>query len=199
MNQSDHSLRLGQLGSWQLGVFSAAIAERLFPNYALFARLTDTGDAPLMRQALDKVWDRLANRGGKVNFDTQLERVDGQIPDPEAFDMFGVYPALDAAVALYGALNQMVEASAEEAQNLSELALTGVETYLEITADVDLSDEELVRHINTHPLMEQEREFQETLLAKLNAAAKAEAGLVDELRTLAANEGVSNIGISDQP
>ena len=157
---------------WQLAAFTAALAERMFPNYALFARVAEFGNAEVLRMAMDKVWDKLCQRGGKVNFETQLERVEPEIPEVENYDMYGVYPALDAAVAVCAAINQMESASAEEAANIGQLSQECVATYLEVIADPDLSDEELVRFINTHELMEQELGFQQQLLKQLQAMMK---------------------------
>lgn len=189
--------RLEAFADWQLQVFTAGYAERMYPNYALFAQVTEGFDAQVLRMALDKVWEALAGRA-KLNIDTQLERVEAQIPEVDDFDMYGVYPALHAAVALCSALYQMNEASVEEAVNVSRLSEECVATYLEITADQELSDEQLVRFINTHELMEQERDFSQQLLDTLAAMKTPQATRIDALRELAENEGVSNIGICEQ-
>ncbi len=186
---------LSTFADWQLAAFTAALAERMFPNYALFARVSETGSAEVMRMALDKVWDRLSQRGARVNFETQMERVEGQIPDVDDHDMYGVYPALDAAVAICAAINQLQQASIDEALNISQLSEECVATYLEIIAEPELSDEELVRFIGTHELMQQELEFRQQLVEHLQAMQKPQASRFDALRELAANQGVSNIGI----
>jgi hypothetical protein len=190
--------RLESFEPRQQAAFCACIAERLFPNYALFSRLMEFGNTQVLRMALDKVWNALAGRGGKVNFETQLERIEPEIPDVEAFDMYGVSPALDAAVALFSTLNQMLQASAEEALNLSNLAQECVATYLEIIAESDLSDEELVRYINTHELMLRELEFQAHVMDSLQADPHLKPALIDQLREQASDEGVSCIGICDR-
>jgi len=188
---------LKQLNDWQLAAFCAAVSERLLPNYVLFSRVAEFGDARVLRTALDKVWDRLCNRCGAVNFETQMEKVDAVIPEPDDFDMYGVYPALDACVALITTLNQMVEASYQDARQISQLSLEGIETYLEVIADAELSDEDLVRFINTHPLIEIEQQFQEDLLEQLLSSAKNNIAVLDSIRHEAKNDGVSNIGICD--
>ncbi|MCW8885336.1 MAG: YjaG family protein [Motiliproteus sp.] len=183
---------------WQLAALTAAQAERMFPNYQLFAQLVEgAGDADVVRMALDKVWDHLCQRG-KVNFETQMERVEAQIPNVEDYDMYGVYPALDAVVAVCAAINQVEKATVEEALNSAQLSEECVATYLEVIAEADLSDEELVRFINTHELMEQELDFRQQVIGKLSASDKQQAKLLDAIRDLANNEGVSNIGICEQ-
>jgi uncharacterized protein YjaG (DUF416 family) len=188
---------LKQLSDWQLAAFCAAVSERLLPNYNLFVRVSEFGDSQVLRAVLDKVWDRLTNRCGSVNFETQMEKVDAVIPDVEDFDMYGVYPALDACVALITTLNQMIEASYQDSRQISQLSLQGVETYLELIADSELSDEELVRFINTHPLIEIEQQFQQSLIEQLLSSTESDNKVLDAIRLEAANDGVSNIGISD--
>ncbi len=197
MDANQPSPSLKQLNDWQLAAFCAAVSERLLPNYVLFSRVAEFGDIQVLRTALDKVWDRLSNRCGSVNFETQMEKVDAVIPEPDDFDMYGVYPALDACVALITTLNQMVEASYQDARQISQLALQCIETYLEVIADAELSDEELVRFINTHPLLEIEQQFQDSIIEQLLRSAKVNIALLDSIRLEASNKGVSNIGICD--
>ncbi len=196
MEANQPSPRLKELNEWQLAAFCAAISERLLPNYALFAQVAEFGNTQLLRTALDKVWERLTNRCGSVNFETQMEKVDAVIPEPDDFDMYGVYPALDACVALITTLNQMVEASYQDARQTSQLSYQGIETYLELIADADLSDEQLIRFINSHELIEIEQQFQHNLLDQLLSKAKPDNKVLDAIRTEASNGGVSNIGIS---
>jgi uncharacterized protein YjaG (DUF416 family) len=42
----------------------------------------------------------LVNKDSKVNFDNQLEKLEEIIPSADDFDMYGVYPAIDACIAL---------------------------------------------------------------------------------------------------
>lgn len=197
MQANPSDLGLKQLNDWQLAAFCAAISERLYPNYALFSQVSEFGQPQVLRTALDKIWDRLSNRCGAVNFETQMEKVDAVTPEADDFDIYGVYPALDACVALITTLNQMVEASHQDAWQISQLSLQGIETYLEVIADAELSDEDLVRFISTHPLLEIEQRFQHRLAGQLLASSKATPALFDSIRVEAHNKGVSNIGISD--
>jgi uncharacterized protein YjaG (DUF416 family) len=197
LDASQSSPDLKQLNDWQLAAFCAAVSERLLPNYVLFSRVSEFGDTQILRTALDKVWDRLSNRCGAVNFETQILKVDTVIPEPEDFDIYGVYPALDACVALIATLNQMVEASYQDARQISQLSLQGIETYLEVIADAECSDEDLVRFINSHPLIEIEQQFQNSLIEQLLSNANVSIALLDSIRLQASNEGVSNIGICD--
>lgn len=191
---AENTSQINTLNDWQLAVFTAAHAERLFPNFALFASVIDSVDADALRIALNKVWDHVCQRGN-CNTEAQLLRVEEQTPDVEQYDMYGVYPALDAAVAVAAALEQLDHPSIEEALNINQLVEESIASYLEIIADPSLSDEELVRFINTHELMDQHISFTDELLEQLTALETPKASVLDALRDMACNEGVSHIGI----
>ncbi|MBR9828952.1 MAG: YjaG family protein [Oceanospirillales bacterium] len=183
---------------WQLTAFSAALTERMFPNFALFARLVEFGDAAKLRQILDGVWDSLSGQGAKMNFEVQLDAVEANMPDIDVFDMYGALPALDAVVALNATLNCLLEKDRAEAATIGQLSRECVATFLEVTeGDDQLSDEELVKLINTHELMQAEDAFRDEVLERLRGQKHATPDFIQALRELAGNEGVSNIGISD--
>ncbi|MDI3326165.1 YjaG family protein [Pontibacterium granulatum] len=197
---SDQSMKkqLAELQDWQLVAFSAALSERMFPNFALFSRLVEFGNAQQLRQILNGVWDKLGNTGAKMNFEVQLDKVEANIPDLEEFTMYGALPANDAVVALFSTLNIILAADPEEAANVALLSRECVASFIEISeADDQLSDEEVVRLINTHEMMEQEEAFQEEVLERVTASKKPNKDLIAALRELAHNEGFSNIGITD--
>ncbi|MCP4595941.1 YjaG family protein [Neptuniibacter sp.] len=184
------------LNDWQLAAFCAAISERMFPNFALFANLMEFGDADKMRQILNGVWDNLGNTGAKMNFEVQLDKVEANMPDLEEFDMYGASPALDAVVALFSTLNTVIAADASEVITVGNMSRECVATFIELSADDQMSDDELVRYINTHELMQQEDDFQADILEIIqDDLSRSEA--LKELRELAHNDGYSNIGISD--
>ncbi|MBP0047159.1 YjaG family protein [Marinobacterium sp. AK62] len=183
---------------WQLTAFSAAMTERMFPNFALFARLVEFGDAAKLRQILDGVWDSLTGRAGKMNFEVQQEAVEANMPDLEEYDMYGALPALDAVVALNATLSCILEKDVSAAASIGQLSRECVATFLEVTeGDDQLSDEELVKLINTHDLMLAEDDFREEVIERVRGQKHPNAEWVASLRELARNEGVSNIGISD--
>lgn len=184
---------------WQLTAFSAALTERMFPNFALFARLVDFGDPARMRLLLDAIWDSLSGTGARVNFEAQLDQVEANMPDLDEYDMYGAMPALDAMVALNATINCLLEKDRSEAANVGQLSRETVATFIEVTeSDDELSDEDLVRLINTHDLMLAEDSFREEVIERLRGRKQPTATFIQELRTLARNEGVSNIGISDE-
>lgn len=201
---AEHLMRqsLSNLNNWQQQVFCTAIAERMHPNFALFSRLTEFGEAVQQRRILDGLWESFQHKEASMNFGVQLERLETQLPDPDQFDMYGVYPAMDAVLALTLALQVVLESDSEYVLECSSLSRECVATFIEVTSssDDEISDEQLVRMINTHELMEQEDTFQETLLLLIEKAhnSSERRRLLTEIRELAHNEGVSNIGIEDE-
>lgn len=183
------------LKDWQLAAYCAAMSERMFPNFALFSRLMEFGDTNKMRQTLDAVWDHLNNTGAKMNFEVQLDKVEANMPNLEEFDMYGASPALDAIVSLYSTLNTVLSADAGEVFNVSNMSREAVATFIEMNADDQISDDELVRFINTHDLMQQEDDFHADIIEIVQDDLPRKEALA-ELRELAHNDGYSNLGIS---
>ncbi|WP_428034691.1 YjaG family protein [Amphritea sp.] len=198
MSQWSLEKELKVLDGWQLAAFSVAVTERMFPNFALFSTLLEFGDRNQVRSILDGVWNKLGNTGAKMNFEVQLANVEENMPDLDTFDMYGASPALDAMVALYSTINCLLEPNHTEAANIGNLSLECVATFIEVTADADMSDEELLHYIAHHEMMVQEESFQEEVINRLAGMKSASASFISELKRLAANEGVSNIGVSEE-
>ncbi|MFW1678326.1 DUF416 family protein, partial [Pontibacter sp. JAM-7] len=182
---------LGGLQDWQLLALAAAITERMYPNFALFSRLLEFGELDRVRRVIDGVWDAVSGTGAKMNFDVQLPHIEQNIPDLEEFDMYGAIPARDAILALCCTLNTAIQPEPSEVDDIIQLSRETVAGFIELNADDQLSDEELVRLINTHDLMLQEDDFLADCL-ELLVSTQSKAKVIQQLRALAANDGYSN-------
>ncbi|MCB4437723.1 YjaG family protein [Alteromonas sp. McT4-15] len=180
--------RVRALEGWKAVAFGAALLERMLPNYALFCEVTETGDATGLRNCLNLVWESLKSPKSKFNVAVQLEKVEVATPDTSEFDNYGVYPAIDAAIGLAGLLNLVAGDDPQGAVVISKLSQGSVEAYLLAT---DEADDESVK---SHPLMEFEVEVQNELLDYVEQA-KYPAKAVDEMKQLALEAGISNIGL----
>lgn len=188
--------QLATLKNWQLSAFCAALSERMYPNFALFSELVEFGNNQKLRTVLNGVWDHLANTGAKMNFEVQLPHVEANLPDLEEYSMYGAVPARDAVLALVQTLDCILDAEEELASDVANLSRECVATFIEFSeGDDQLSDEELIRLINTHELMEIEDAFQQEVLDQLKAHKQPNQALIRSLRELSANGGVSNIGV----
>lgn len=153
MLQNPIHLRLEKLESWQHVTFMACLCERMYPNYAMFCKQTEFGDGQLYRRILDLIWETLTVKDAKVNFDSQLEKLEEAIPAADDFDLYGVYPAIDACVALSELIHSRL--SGETLEHAIEVSKTSITTVamLEMTQEGrEMTDEEL----KANPAVEQE-------------------------------------------
>ena len=185
---------LKEMQDWLQIAFSAALCERIFPHYALFDSLSETNQVVIARTALDQVWKQLSLRGN-MNADTQLSKVEA-IVHSEEDESFGAGLAFDALVALMATLHCVDNASYEDAASVAHLSRESVAKFVELHADDELSDEQLIRHISTHELMVKELAFQSDVMQLLISQNVAKSNQIDQLKSMAMADGVSNIGIS---
>jgi len=205
-------LPFAKLSHWHQIAFSAALLERMLPNYQMFSEATDFGDAKVLRNQLDIIWQWLNNsQTVKINSEAQLLKLEAETPDPEAFDSFGVFPALDACMAL-SALWQLMqvkpmkknkasEIDTDDVQSISRLSHNSVSYYVELLlldeADEDATTEESSisnESIGQHPLMQWEKDTQNELFDFLKFAA-ADKRTCQLAKKMSLSEGLSNLGI----
>ena len=67
--------RVRQLEGWQAVAFSAALLERMLPNYALFKEVTGYDDEGVCASCLSLLWESVRSPKSKINFSLQLEKV----------------------------------------------------------------------------------------------------------------------------
>ncbi|QDP02669.1 YjaG family protein [Thalassotalea sp. PS06] len=192
-----------QLTLWQLTAYSAALIERMLPNYQMFSEASEFGDAKLLRNQLDLVWQRLAQPQFKLNFTVQLEKLEEVIPNVEDFDFFGVYPALDTCMAIGSLLQGMQDKDFATLNNVALLSKGSVSYYLELMLAEEQAmenpnaDDQIViqqADVEAHPLMQWEMETQQELLDfALNAKENKES--CQRFKSMALSEGMSNLGI----
>ncbi|MBO9491327.1 YjaG family protein [Endozoicomonas sp. G2_1] len=190
-------LPLKKLSHWQQITFAAALLERMLPNYQMFADAFDFGDAKLLRNQLNLVWQWLdKSQKIKVNTTAQLEKLAQVIPDPEAFDSFGVYPAIDASMAVTALLQAISERELEYVESVSRLSANSVNYYVELILIDELGPEQEIDQlqINAHPLMVWERETQNELFDFLQNSAENKQTL-QRAKAMVLEEGLSNLGI----
>jgi uncharacterized protein YjaG (DUF416 family) len=190
--------QLRSLDHSKLAAYCVALTERQFPNFRLFSRLVEFGDADQLATIIDGVWQSLVPGGAKMNFEVQLDKVEANMPDLDEFEMYGASPALDAVVSLYSTLVCLLEADVDEAIAVGNVSRECVAMFIEVTeGDDQMSDEEIIRLINGHDLMVGEDEFQEEVVERLQNAKVLDKAFIQSLRELARNQGASNIGISE--
>ena len=172
--------------------FSAALLQRMVPNYQLFCELTEFAEPDTLSKCLGLIWESLCSPKSKINFATQLETVEEATPDVSDYDSFGVYPALDAAIAMSSAINLIMKVDPHGAVVVSKLSQGSVEAYLLASGEATEDD------VKIHPLMQFEIAIQQELLDAVTTKAPM-TQKVSKLKTIAASEGISNIGLEINP
>ncbi|WP_276208213.1 YjaG family protein [Halomonas sp. NO4] len=172
--------------------FMAALVERLLPNYALYADTTGQGDPQGLRVILDLVWERLAVREARIDFERQAEKL-AELEPPGDDDSFGARRALEAVVALGALLDTLRGEAPEAVLEVSRVSKGGVRAFIELTEGEE-DAQRLAALVREHPLMEEENAFQDAVLEAVEAPLNRDA--LKGLRRLGRNEGVSNLGLS---
>tara|TARA_R110001583_G_scaffold1542_12_gene12041 strand:- start:8875 stop:9474 length:600 start_codon:yes stop_codon:yes gene_type:complete len=192
-------LPFAKLSHWQQIAFASALLERMLPNYQMFSESSQFGDYAVIRNQLDLVWQWLDKKKQiKINIEAQLTKLEEQTPDPQAFDFFGVFPALDVCMAMMSLL-QLIQSNGtdknhEDINSVSRLSYNSVSYYVELLLTDEGEIEVQPSTINEHPLAVWEKETQDELFDFLKFAAenKRSCQLAKEM---VLTEGLSNLGI----
>ncbi|GAB2934341.1 YjaG family protein [Hafnia psychrotolerans] len=186
-------LRLEKLESWQHVTFMASLCERMYPNYQAFCLETGFGEPQVYRRILDLIWETLVIKDAKVNFDSQLEKLEEAVPSSDDYDLYGVYPAIDACIALGELIHSRL--SGETLSHAIAVSETSIRTVamLEMTqAGKEMTDEEL----KVIPAVEEEWDIQWEIFRLLADCEERDLELIKGLRSDLREAAVSNIGIN---
>jgi uncharacterized protein len=196
VNANQFLKAVSQLQGWREFTFLMALAERSFPNYALFADAVGLKTGAKMRQLLDLSWEMLQKDASEAAIPQLLAKLETLSPDVNAYDAYGVYPAFDFCQLLEQALLNRLNPSKHRATKASQMATATVMNFIELSEGEDLDEDELVRLLEQHPLMKEDKVFQRELVLEFKRQRTPTTQFVDRIRTDAANDGVSNLGIS---
>ncbi len=188
--------RLKELSQPQKQLFATALCQRMLPNYQLFSEVSEFGDAKVLNTALELLWQSLYDKKLKLNIDIHLQRLEDNTPEPENFDMYGVYPALDAVVAITSLLSAIQSKVEDDIINISKLSSSTVANYIEASSDVALEGDKLDDYIFAHEVMQEEQALQAQLLDIVEDNPKMGPEFIKGLRKELVAAGISNIGIS---
>ncbi|ABV86506.1 YjaG family protein [Shewanella pealeana] len=195
-NKQGFFKRLKALELPQKKLFAVALCQRMLPNYQLFSEVCEFGDPKVLDTLLNLLWQSMYDNKLKLNIDIYLERLEDNTPEPSDFDVYGVYPAMDAAVALTSLISALQSKVEEDITNISKLSSSTVANYIEATCEQEFKNEdELDDYIFGHEVMQEEKEMQESLLQIIEENPSMKADFIKGLRKEIVEIGVSNIGI----
>lgn len=189
--------RMRELGFYQQAAVAATLLERMVPSYQLFAQVSEFGDAALPRHVLDLVWEWLQVKRAKINFDKLQEELELITPETSHFDMYGVYPAVDAMIALDSMLNGITGQDSIEFINVAKISQASVARLIEHqSADLDITTEaELKKVVRDHELMQYEMDCLAELLALVQDWQNFGRDEVQQLKAWVKEQGVTNLGM----
>ncbi|GIU09338.1 MULTISPECIES: YjaG family protein [unclassified Shewanella] len=195
-NKQGFFKRLKALELPQKKLFAVALCQRMLPNYQLFSEVCEFGDPKVLDTLLNLLWQSMYDNKLKLNIDIYLERLEDNTPEPSDFDVYGVYPAMDAAVALTSLISALQSKVEEDITNISKLSSSTVANYIEATCEQEFKNEDaLDDYIFGHEVMQEEKEMQESLLQIIEENPSMKADFIKGLRKEIVEIGVSNIGI----
>ncbi len=175
-----------ELGAWQQQLLAVALLESLAINYNLFAELTTAGNAKVFGNILDLAWEQLAGHNSKVDWLKQREKLEAITPDPEQFEGFGVWPALDACSALAELIAMLDDRDSAELDSIVRVYVAGISQYLAATEQAEE---------DSHPLYQQAREWMDAAIELVESPGLDKAQRCQRVKQHARDYGLSNIGL----
>lgn len=174
------------LNHWQQLAFCAALCERSMPNFQLFCEIENKeDDFKQGRKILNKIWEFLRGQLTSLkNMENQLEVLAEIIPDPDLYEHFGVYPAMDCMVNLQSCLQSVLDSSILDAQNIQTMTHERLLEVLEMQGLTPQDSELWLR----------QQDFENDILTRITSQ-NSHADMVKLLIPLSKDQGVSQIGI----
>lgn len=202
MNRQKFQKSLHGLGGWRERVFILALAERALPNACLYFesiehRPLSPVDFPYgLPELMDRIWQHLILAPDEEQTVALLDQVAACVPDAQQSDHYGLLPAVDCLSLIEQALLAGLNDDKKRACEASQFSLETVTQFIEFSENDALDDNQLVKLFDAHPLVEREFSFQSELNDLLRKASHPGDVFVTEIRSLAQDDGISNIGIS---
>lgn len=187
------------LSGWRESAFILALAERALPNLLLYLESYDPDDIealPDYRQLMASSWSYLIKRPDEALIVALLDQVSELEAIFEEDTSFGAQVSLSCLSLWEQAILSEMNPEKKRGPEASQASLQMVMDFIEFSEGEELSENQLVKLFDSHALVKREFSFQEELTDILRAAKHMSDDLMAELRLLAQDEGVSNLGIS---
>ncbi|KPH61372.1 hypothetical protein AMS58_07135 [Pseudoalteromonas porphyrae] len=195
MTKANNFQRIRELNYLQQAVLAGALIERMLPNYGLFSEATGFGDEAILRSALNVCWEKILLPKSKIDLEKQIEKIEPNVPELADFDMFGTYPAIDAATALLSLMHGLMAQDEQEFISISKISQATVARFIEyqLTVEGEIADNQTIRE---HPLMQYEIEVLGEMIDFVEQMGRVTSESTKALKQLAIADGQTNIGIA---
>lgn len=195
MNANQFLKAVSQLQGWREFTFlmaSRSVPSQLRPVCGRRWAQNRCENAPIARSWLGNA----AKDVSEAAIPQLLAKLESLSPDVNAYDAYGVYPAFDFCQLLEQALLNRLNPGKHRATDASQMATATVMNFVELSEGEDLEEDELVRLLDQHPLMKEDKVFQRDLILALKRQRTPTSQFVERIHGDAASDGVSNLGIS---
>jgi len=202
MNRQKFLKSLPGLTGWRESAFMLSLAERALPNALLYLaqgeqQVVDISVYPRgLLDLMNASWDQLIRDPNEENMIELLDDVLACLPDFENDDSYGALPTGDCLWLWEQALVSGFNHDRKRALEASQRSIESITQFIEFSEGEGLSENQLIKRFDSHDLVKREFSFQQELSDSLRSADKPKETLIEELRSLAQDEGVSNIGIA---
>jgi uncharacterized protein len=195
MTKANNFQRIRELNYLQKAVLACALIERMLPNYGLFSEATGFGDETILRNALNVCWEKILLPKSKIDLEKQIEKIEPNVPELADFDMFGTYPAIDAATSLLSLMHGLLAQDEQELISVSKISQGTVARFIEyqLTVEGELADNKAVRE---HPLMQYEIDVLGELIDFVEGMGRITSDNVKALKKYVLADGQTNIGLT---
>lgn len=186
-------LRLEKLANWQLKLFMVCLCERMYPNFSLYCQQIASNDAKTYKSILELNWESLLVKKAKINFDSQLDKLEEIIPVVNEQSPYSIYPAIDACEALSELLHSYLsgEELVKHAIAISQISLKTIIELESAQNGTILTEEELKKY---QPVLD-ELDLQWEIYRILKEQEQHSVELIKGLKKDLQDEPTSNIGV----
>ena len=134
---------LKKLSPWRQSLFALVLAQRQFPNYALWCEVNEVkGGKNAYQKTLDTLWNFHSDKFNEIDLEKTLDEFEPYLLDDEKNDLsVGDLFSLDATISLSASILAIILHEGEEAEMASRASLSGVVRKIEQELGAEFSDE----------------------------------------------------------
>ncbi len=181
--------RIRKLRNWQQQIFATALAQRMLPNYTAFMGDAGGEGTRLLGETLEQLWLYASGISDVPDWRPVRRSLHALLLPEEQGDQFGVRASNEAVKCVLAAVGSVLEHTGNESSEASELSVSTVIASQAASLGREMAEEEILEN----EAVQGELDFQMELVRRLSGHRSPE--FIRSIRTLAANEGYSNIGI----